>query len=45
MKPHKTPEWILQTKSIRQTRERNATILVALCILTISITIVAIIAK
>jgi hypothetical protein len=45
MKPHKTPDWILQTKSIRQTRERNATILVALCILTISIAIVAIVAK
>jgi hypothetical protein len=45
MRPHKTPDWILQTKSIRQTRERNATILVALAILTISITIVAIIAK
>jgi hypothetical protein len=45
MKPHKTPEWILQTKSIRQTRERNATIIVALCILTISIAIVALIAK
>jgi hypothetical protein len=45
MRPHKTPEWILQTKSIRQTRERNATILVALCILTVSIAIVAIVAK
>ncbi len=45
MKPHKTPDWILQTKSIRQTRERNATIIVALCILTISIAIVALIAK
>jgi hypothetical protein len=45
MRPHKTPEWILQTKSIRQTRERNATIIVALCILTISIAIVAIVAK
>jgi hypothetical protein len=45
MRPHKTPEWILQTKSIRQTRERNATILVALAILTISIAIVAIVAK
>jgi hypothetical protein len=45
MRPHKTPEWILQTKSIRQTRERNATIIVALCILTISFAIVALIAK
>jgi hypothetical protein len=45
MRPHKTPEWILQTKSIRQTRERNATIIVALAILTISIAIVALIAK
>jgi hypothetical protein len=45
MRPHKTPDWILQTKSIRQTRERNATIIVALCILTISIAIVALIAK
>ena len=45
MRPHKTPDWILQTKSIRQTRERNATILVAICILTISIAIVALIAK
>jgi hypothetical protein len=45
MRPHKTPEWILQTKSIRQTRERNATILVALAILTISFATIAIIAK